>query len=94
MSIFKNKTSDRKYDDLISAETKSIKKSDRVMSAMDRKLKKERKEDRKKTVIGLIHRVASKPISQKDGMEMMFGTKTFKQTNRPDGIKKFTGFGR
>jgi len=91
MSVFSGKTSDGKYDDLISAEIRSIKKSDKVLSAMERKLKADKRTERKKTVIKMLHRVASKPISQKDGMEMMFGVQTFKKVNDPSHLHKLGG---
>jgi hypothetical protein len=95
MSIFgKGKTSDKKYDDLISAEMRSIKRSERLMSSMEKRLQKDKRADKKRSVVGFIHKIASKPISQQDGMEAMFGVKKFRKTNHPNDVRKFTGFGR
>jgi len=84
MGILKKNNNDN-YDQIINMQKKSLAQDKRTLSLANKRLKTIKKRKRKATFHHILNKVAAKPITRKQGMEMMFGTKDFRDVYNRKG---------
>lgn len=84
MGIF-GKEKEPSIDDLIKIQKRRLRETKRSNREISKDINREKKEQRKIGFKRIVNKIAAKPISRADGMEMVFGVKQMKKINSKRG---------